>query len=343
MLSLGVLDQSPVGPDGSAEAALRRTIELARLADRLGYSRFWVSEHHNARSLAGVSPEVLISAVGAHTSRIRIGSGGVLLPHYSPYKVAENFRVLEGLYPGRVDLGIGRAPGGLHLVSQALRNGAPLSGDERLPELLKELAAYLEIGRPLGPDHPYRELEATPRVGTAPEVWLLGSSGFSAALAAQFGAGFSFAHFINGEGGQDAVRYYRKHYRPGPFGSRPQVSVCVYVLCADTDEQAEWEAMAMDLRLLANEKGEFRRPFPTPEEAAARPYTERERASIAKNRKRMIVGGPQRVREALEAFAESYGAEEVLVVCGMSDFRLRLRSYQWLAALFPNSSERHFR
>lgn len=334
MLKLGVLDQSPVGPDGNAAAALARTVELARLADRLGYTRFWVSEHHNTRSLAGASPEVLLSAVGAHTKRIRIGSGGVLLPHYSPYKVAENFRVLEGLYPGRIDLGIGRAPGGMPLVSRALRSGLPPGSDERLPESLLELAAYLEMGKPLAPDHPLYGLEATPRVDTAPDVWLLGSSCHSAALAARLGAGFSFAHFINGGGGHDAVRYYRRHFRPGPFGTRPRLSVCVYVLCADTDALAEREARTNDLRLLLNEKGEFRRPYPTPEEAAVYPYTEGDRARMAENRKRMIVGGPDRVRRALLAFADSYGVDEVLVACSMSDGRLRLRSYEWLAALF---------
>ncbi|CAM3838139.1 LLM class flavin-dependent oxidoreductase [Cohnella lubricantis] len=334
-LTLGVLDQSPIGPGENAQAALRHTLELASATDRMGYSRFWVSEHHNAPGLAGSSPEVLLAAIGAYTRHIRIGSGGVLLPHYSPYKVAENFRVLEGLYPGRIDLGIGRAPGGMPLSSVALRGGAPKQPDERFPESLRELASYLEISPPLGREHPLAGLKATPLVETVPELWLLGSSGYSAAAAAQMGSGFSFAHFINGYGGQGAVRDYRRHYRPGPLGAQPKVNVCVFVICTDSDAAAEREASAMDLRLLYQEKGEFGKPFPTPEEASAYPYSEWDRTRIAENRQRMIVGGPDRVRSALTAFAASYGAEEVMVNCLMSDFRLRMRSYELLAEMFP--------
>lgn len=334
-LKLGVLDQSPIGPGENAQIALRHTLELAGLVDRLGYSRFWVSEHHNAAGLAGSSPEVLLAAIGAHTRRIRIGSGGVLLPHYSPYKVAENFRVLEGLYPGRCDLGVGRAPGGMPLSSIALRNGAPKVSDERLPDRLRELASYLEIAPPLGQEHPLAGLRATPQIDTVPELWLLGSSGYSAAVAAQMGGGFSFAHFINGYGGQGAYRDYLKHYRPGPLGARPKANVCVFVICADDDEIAEREAKAMDLRLLYHEKGEFGKPFPTPEEAAAYSYSEWDRVRIGENRNRMIVGGPDRVKQALTAFADSYGTNEVLVTCIMSDFRLRMRGYELLAEIFP--------
>ncbi|GIO13880.1 hypothetical protein J19TS2_34350 [Cohnella xylanilytica] len=333
-LKLGVLDQSPIGRGEDAVVAFKHTLELARAADRLGYSRFWVSEHHDTTGLAGSSPEVLLAAIGANASRIRIGSGGVLLPHYSPYKVAENFRVLEALYPGRCDLGIGRAPGGMPLASIALRNGAPKPPEERFPETLRELGAYLESGPPLGPEHPLAELRATPRVGTVPEIWLLGSSGYSAAVASRMGAGFSFAHFINGYGGQGAVWDYLRSFRPGPLGTMPRVNACVFVICADTDAIAEWEASSMDLRLLYNEKGEFGRPFPTAEEAAAYPYSEWDRARIADNRKRMIVGGPDRVRKALAAFADSYRTDEVIVTCIMSDFRLRMRSYELLAELF---------
>jgi len=334
LLKLGILDQSPIGTGENATTALWHTIELARRADRLGYSRFWVSEHHDSGSLAGSSPEVLLSAIGSHTSHIRIGSGGVLLPHYSPYKVAENFRILEGLYPGRVDLGIGRAPGGMPLSSLALRGDGASSRDDKLPEMLAELGAYLETGAPLPKEHPLAGLTATPKVGTVPEIWLLGSSGFSAALAARMGAKFSYAQFINGNGGQSATSEYSRGYRPGPLGRKPQVSVCVFVVCADSDLIAEREAKAMDLRLLQQEKGEYFRSFPTPEEAAAYPYTEWERARIAENRKRMIVGGPARVRSSLLALADSYRTDEVLVACMMSDFRLRLRCYELLADLF---------
>ena len=333
-LKLGVLDQSPLGPGEDASRALRNTLALARVADRLGFARYWVSEHHNAAGLAGSSPEVLISAIGANTSRIRIGSGGVLLPHYSPYKVAENFRVLEGLFPGRVDLGIGRAPGGMPLTSQALRGEQAKANEARFEEMLKELAAYLEIGEPLPPEHPLSGLKATPGVRTAPEIWLLGSSGYSAALASHYGAGFAFAHFINGAGGQGAVRDYRSHFRPGPLGKRSRATACVFVFCADSDAIAEREAAAMDLRLLRHERGEYGLPYPTPEEALVYPYAEWERERVRDNRNRMIVGGPETVKRRLEQFADGYGTNEVMVASMMSDFRLRVRGYELLSELF---------
>ncbi|MFC5701224.1 LLM class flavin-dependent oxidoreductase [Cohnella faecalis] len=333
-LKLGVLDQSPIGRGETAATALQHTLALARAAERWGYSRFWVSEHHDSKSLAGSSPEVLLAAIGAHTSRIRIGSGGVLLPHYSPYKVAENFRVLEGLYAGRVDLGIGRAPGGMPLSSRALRKDSPKEPDEHFPQSLRELAAYIGKGERLEPTHPFAELNASPHVDTTPEVWLLGSSIYSAAVAAQMGAGFSFAHFINGEGGQGAVRDYLKHFRPGPLGDRPNVSACVFVICAETDEAAEGEARLTDLRLLYLEKGQFQQPFPTMEEANAYPYCDWDRLRITENRKRIIVGGPSKVKKELESFADSYRTNEILVTCIMSDFNKRVRSYERLADLF---------
>jgi luciferase family oxidoreductase group 1 len=242
--------------------------------------------------------------------------------------------LLEGLYPGRVDLGIGRAPGGMPLASRALRNDQRRVSDERFPDVLRELAAYLEIGEPLGADHPFHGLRASPHVKTAPELWLLGSSGFSAAAAAELGAGFSFAHFINGDGGQGAVRDYLAHFRPGPLGHTPRVSVCVTVLCADDDETAERHASLLDLRLLLLERGEFSRPFPKEEEAAAYPYTEYDRARMRDNRNRMIVGGPEKVKRQLTAFAENYHTDEVLVTCFMSEFRDRVRCYELLAQLF---------
>ncbi|MFD2329967.1 LLM class flavin-dependent oxidoreductase [Cohnella sp. GCM10020058] len=333
MLRLGVLDQSPVLSGGDAAQALRDTVELARLAEGLGYSRFWVSEHHNATGLAGSSPEVLLSAVGSRTSRIRIGSGGVLLPHYSPYKVAENFRVLEGLYPGRIDLGIGRAPGGMPLVSRAMGREAGKDKEAGFVNSLHELAAYLNLGPPLGPGHPLAGLAAAPAVRTQPEAWLLGSSSHSAQVASAMGAGFAFAHFINGQGGQSAARAYRKGFRPGPLGALPRVAVCIFVVCMDDDSQAEREAASLDLRLLLNEKGEFGRPVPSREEARAYAYSAADRARIAENRSRMIVGGPDRVKRMLYALASSYGADEIIVNCITADAASRSASLGRVAGL----------
>ncbi|MBB6669660.1 LLM class flavin-dependent oxidoreductase [Cohnella nanjingensis] len=334
MLKLGILDQSPVLTGEGAAEALRHTLALAQGADRLGYTRFWVSEHHNAKGLAGSSPEVLLAAIGAHTSRIRIGSGGVLLPHYSPYKVAENFRLLEGLYPGRVDLGIGRAPGGMPLVSQALGRSSGKEREEAFERSLTELGSFVGTGTPLETEHPLAGLSATPDVPTVPDVWMLGSSGYSATVAAKLGARFAFAHFINGHGGQSAVRDYLRHYRPGPLGGKPGVAVCVFVLCGEDDEEAEREARALDLRLLYLEQGEFNRAVPSDEEAERYAYSAWDRARIADNRSRMIVGGPATVARLLPAFARSYGADEVIVTCMMSRADRRLRSYERLARLF---------
>lgn len=331
-MKLGVLDQTPVPRGGTAEEAMRNTIELAKLTDRLGYSRYWVSEHHDTPGLAGSSPEVLLGAIGAHTSRIRIGSGGVLLPHYSPYKVAENFRVLEALYPGRVDLGIGRAPGGMPRSSFALRYGRAKPKDEQWPDVLKELADYLGDGAPEG--HELEGLQATPLAASKPDVWLLGSTDFSAKVAAQLGAGFSFAHFINGDGGHGVLADYMKSYRPGPLGESPRANVCVMAVCADSDEEAERIARLIDLRLLLFEKGEFRREMPTFEEAELYPYTEYDRSRISDNRNRMLVGGPDRIEAAMRRFQADYGVEEILVTAITDSQASRLRSYELLAERF---------
>ncbi|MEK0316412.1 LLM class flavin-dependent oxidoreductase [Cohnella sp. 56] len=340
MLKLGILDQSPVWTGGDAARSLRSTIGLAGLAERLGYSRFWVSEHHSAAGLAGSSPEVLLAAIGAHTSRIRIGSGGVLLPHYSPYKVAENFKVLQALYPGRLDLGIGRAPGGMPIVSRAMGRESGKDKEEGFAQSLRELGAYIGSGPPLEAGHPLAGLAAMPEVSGVPEVWLLGSSLHSAQVASEMGAGFAFAHFINGRGGQEVVREYRRRYRPGPLGGVPRVAVCVFVVCMDTDAAAEREAAALDLRLLQGDKGDYGKPVPGREEALRYPYSAQDRARIAANRSRMVVGGTARVSRALPAFAQSYGADEVIVNCMTADPDSRDRCYKLLARLFLNGDAR---
>ncbi|MEK8132883.1 LLM class flavin-dependent oxidoreductase [Paenibacillus filicis] len=331
-LKLGILDQSALMPGDTPTDAFRRTIELAKLGERWGYSRFWVSEHHDTPRLAGSSPEVLLGALGAHTSRIRIGSAGVLLPHYSPFKIAENFRVLEALYPGRIDLGIGRAPGGMPIASQALRYGRTKPSDEQLPDVLRDLGGFLADS--LEPGHRFEGVRAAPFVETKPDIWLLGSSSFSAERASELGAAFSFAHFINGDGGHEAVKGYFDSYRPGPLGSEPRANVCVIAICADTDEEAERLALPVELALLLLEQGQFQRPFPTYEEALAYPYTEWDRMRIQVNRSRMLVGGPVSIREQMLNFAGDYGVEELIVVTFGADPAARLRSYELLAQTF---------
>ena len=263
---LSVLDQSPVRSGSTPADAIHETLDLARAADRLGYHRYWLAEHHSTAGLAGSSPEVLIGQVAAVTSGIRVGSGGVMLTHYSPLKVAENFRVLETLFPGRIDLGIGRAPGSDPLTARALSHGPGALGLEHFPNQIADLIAFLGDGLPAG--HPFAGVRAMPTGPTAPNVWLLGSSGDSAAYAAHFGTGFSFAHFINDEGGAEVVRAYREHFRPSPWLAAPRASVAAFAVCADTEAEAERLARSRDLflvRLRSGRPGPYppsRRPWP---------------------------------------------------------------------------------
>ncbi|NEW06931.1 LLM class flavin-dependent oxidoreductase [Paenibacillus sp. SYP-B3998] len=333
MLKLSILDQSPVSSGSTHKEALQQTIRLAQAADRLGFTRFWVSEHHNSAGLAGSSPEVFISTLAARTSRIRLGSGGVLLPHYSAYKVAENFRMLEALYPGRIDLGIGRAPGGTPHTAKALRGGSAdlFEGLERFPAQVTDLLRFLTDS--VEPGHRFEGIRATPLVESTPQVWLLGSTGQSGVYASQAGAAFCFAHFINGAGGQQAVRSYRKSFRPSELNVVPQATVCIHVLCADTDEEADRLAASFDLRILQVEKGEFTGVL-SPEEAAAYPYTEWDRTRVRDNRSRMIIGGPQQVKEQLLSLAKSYEVDEVMVVAGGYCMETRLRTCELLSEIF---------
>ena len=299
-LKLSILDQSPIAEGMSPEAALENTVKLAQYAENLGYNRFWVSEHHDTNSLAGSSPEVLIAHLAAKTERIRVGSGGVMLPHYSAYKVAENFRVLEGLNPGRIDLGIGRAPGGMPRASLALNNGSYRDVNQ-YPEQIDDLLGYLTDELP--ETNPYEGLQASPIIGSTPDVWMLGSSPSSAMLAAEKGLPYTFAQFINGEGGPSYTREYRKNFNPSKVLNQPKNMAAVFVICAETDKEAERVASSIDLSMIMMEQGMRSNGTPSPEKAAAYQYSPFERARIMENRKRMVVGNPQKVQE------EAVGAE----------------------------------
>ncbi|MBH8596937.1 MULTISPECIES: LLM class flavin-dependent oxidoreductase [unclassified Thermoactinomyces] len=329
MIKLSVLDQSPIPEGKTAEEALADTARLAQETEKLGFHRFWVSEHHFTRSLAGSSPEVLISHLAAKTEKMRIGSGGVMLPHYSAYKVAENFKVLEALYPNRIDLGLGRAPGGMPLATKALQEGK-ISYADHYPQQIADLISFLHDH-----EHPeYPGLRATPLIGTAPEIWLLGSSGGSALLAAQQGAGYAFAQFINGEGGADVVRFYREHFRPSQLNQQPQTILAIFVVCAETDDEAEHLAASLDLSLLLIEKGGAANGIPSVETALRYPYSAYDRYRIKENRKRMIVGSKERVKERILQLGEEYGTEEFMIVTLMHDFASKLKSYRLLAEAF---------
>jgi luciferase family oxidoreductase group 1 len=329
-LALSVLDQSPIGSGRTSQDALQETLDLARLAERLGYTRYWVAEHHNSGSLAGSAPEILITRIASVTSSIRVGSGGVMLSHYSPLKVAETFRVLHTLFPGRIDLGLGRAPGSDGVTAYALAQGRPMP-IERFPEQLRDLDAYLHDAVPA--DHPFPGVRALPQGSGAPEIWLLGSSGQSAAYAAYFGFAFSFAHFINQVGSTEVLAGYRAAFRPSARLAAPRASLAVRVLCADTEEEALRlnSSFALSrLRMGRNHRG----PVPTVEEALAYPYTEAERAEIAQITRRAVVGDPVQVKARLEQMAAEHEANELVMVTICHDPMARQRSYELLAEAF---------
>jgi len=328
---LGVLDQSPIRSGGTPTEAIQETLILAEHADRLGYARYWLAEHHSSGGLAGAAPEVLMGQVAARTSRIRVGSGGVMLSHYSPLKVAENFRVLEALFPGRIDLGIGRAPGSDQRTARALRHGPGAVPLEHFPQQLADLIGFLHDELPEG--HPYGGVRAMPAGPSAPPIWILGSSSDGAALAAHFGTAFSYAHFINAVGGVDATRFYRESFRPSVRLDAPQASVAVFALCAETEAEAERLARCRDLFIVRLYTGRFG-PFPSVEEAEAYQYSPPERAIVAEARRRTVAGTPEQVKARLEALAAEYDVDELVIVTITHDFKARLRSYELLAEAF---------
>jgi luciferase family oxidoreductase group 1 len=328
VLPLGVLDQSPVRSGGTPADAVHETLELAELADRLGYHRYWLAEHHSTPGLAGSCPEILVGPVAARTSRIRVGTGGVMLTHYSPLKVAEQFRMLETLYPGRIDLGLGRAPGSDGRTARALRGWGDLAELSRYPERVAELAALLRDDVP--PGHPLAGVRAMPGGPGAPELWLLGSSDASAACAAALGAAFSFAHFISDHQGAAITRAYRAAFRPSSLRETPRASVAAFVVCAETAAEARRLARSRELFTLRLRTG---RPglYPTVEEAEAYPYAPAEWAVVEDVRRRMVTGTPAEVGERLRALAAEYAADEVVVVTITHDPKARRRSYELVA------------
>ncbi len=328
-ITLSVLDQVPVKSGSTAAAALRETLELAEHVDRLGYRRYWLAEHHNSSALSCASPEILIPLVAERTSRIRVGSGGVMLPHYSPLKVAEEFRLLETLYPGRIDLGIGRAPGSDQLTAAVLAYGREL-GIDRYPDQVVQLIDFL-AGHEL--EHPlYGRVRATPDVATTPELWLLGSGIDSAVLAGQLGCAYSHAHFINPSSTAEALERYRAEFRPGVLDA-PLANVGVSALCADTDDEADRLSLSRYLWWVKITRGEYG-PFPSVAEAQDYPYTDSDRVTLEKLRRRSLVGSPERVRERLTALADELAVDELVILTITHDPAARRRSYELLASAF---------
>jgi luciferase family oxidoreductase group 1 len=316
-LRLSVLDQSPIPEGASAGDALRNTLDLARAADRLGYSRYWLAEHHATPGLACASPEVMIGPVAAATDHLRVGSGGIMLPHYSALKVAETFSMLSGLFPGRIDLGLGRAPGSSQAVARALQRDRRLPAPDDFPDQLTELLDYFE----------------SPATSFAsPEFWLLGSSPQSAIWAAERGLPYAFADFINSDGAPFAASY-RLTFKPSHRLQQPKVVVCAWAICADTQEEALRLSLSARMMMLLLFRGVL---IPVPPIEKAEEFLAKEGVAPQSLpiRRRIIAGDPQQVRAALESVATEYGAEEVFVVNILYDHAARVRSYELIAAAF---------
>lgn len=329
-LVLSVLDQSPISEGMTGADALKNSVDLAQLCDALGFRRYWVAEHHATPMLACASPEALIGPIASLTSQIKVGSGGLMLPHYSPLKVAETFSMFAGLFSGRIDLGVGRAPGSDPRTAYALQRDRRQAAPDDFPDQLVELIAYLEDRLP--PDHPFRELAKLPGLPHAPEVHLLGSSPQSGIWAGQLGLPYVFADFINPQGASIAARY-RDEFAPSERLAQPRTTVAVWALVAETDAEAERLSASHRMAMRLFLRGTLIKVPPV--ETALRFLAEDPRGERLHNRpRRRIAGSPQKVRREIEAVATEYGAEEVMVVTITHEHAARRRSYELIAEAF---------
>jgi luciferase family oxidoreductase group 1 len=332
---LSVLDVSPVSSGSNSAQALRNTLELARLADRLGYERYWLAEHHNLPTIASSAPEIMIGHVANVTERIRVGAGGIMLPNHAPLKVAETFRVLEALHPKRIDLGIGRAPGTDPVTATALRRSQDGLGADDFPERFGELLAFSGGGFPK--DHPFRSVVAMPSDIELPPIWLLGSSGYSATAAGKMGLGYAFASHFSPADPAPAMRAYRENFESSKDFVHASAILAVAVICGETGEHAQRLASSMELAWVRMRSGKPG-PLPSPEEAMGFPYTPAERRLADAYRSMQVVGDPSTVSTRIEELAERTLAEEVMVTTNVYDHAERLRSYERLAAAFETAT-----
>src|SRR5215469_13888419 len=331
MIPLSVLDLSVVTTATKPAAALRNSIDLACHVDGLGYIRYWLAEHHNLASVASPAPDVMIGQIAAATKNLRVGSGGVMLPNHAPLVVAERFKMLEALFPGRIDLGLGRAPGTDGATAYALRSRLDRREGDDFLERLHELVLWET--RDFPPGHPYNNVVAMPDDTPLPPIWLLGSSDYSSELAAQVGMGFAFAHHFASHDAVDAMVNYRKHFKPSGFRATPHAILAVAVVAAETDAEAERLASSMDLNRLRRDRGQYL-PLPSPEEALAYPYTAAERAHVARNRSRLFVGSPSTVMQKLQPMIDVSKPDELMVITAVFDHEARKKSYSLLADAF---------
>jgi len=334
-LRLSVLDQSPVTEGSTPGEALERSVVLARHVDELGYRRYWMSEHHAMDTLACTAPEIMLARIGVETKRIRIGSGGIMLPHYTALKVAEVFRTLHALYPGRIDLGIGRAPGGGPIEALALRRSRKTPMEDDFPDQVSELLAFLDGRFPEG--HPFSRVRVMPAMPGGPDVWMLGSSMWSSAAAIEFGLPYSFAHFFSPVKTREAIETYMRGFRGGPYRSQPEATVAVGVIGADSQEEAEYLAASVKLLQRQIRLGD-RRPVASPEDALQELRALGEVPLEEGEWPRYFVGTPSLVREQLEQMAGELGISELIVNTIVWDHEKRMRSYELLAEVFELQS-----
>jgi luciferase family oxidoreductase group 1 len=337
MTPLSVLDLSPVTTATPGAAALRNSLDLARLADQLGYTRYWLAEHHNIPSIASSAPEIMIGQIAAATMHIRVGSGGVMLVNHAPLMVAERFKVLEALFPGRIDLGLGRAPGTDSVTSYALRRRQDARDGDDFLERFQELL-LLERGN-LPEGHPFRGVHAVPTDVALPPIWLLGSSGYSAELAAAVGMGFAFAHHFAEHDAASAMLSYRAHFKPSPQLTQPYAILATAVVAADTDAEAERIAASAGLHFVNRLKGQYL-PLVAPEEAAAHSYSPIERERLAQHLARLAVGGIDTVMRRLVPLIEATRADELMITSLIYDHAARRRCYEVLAEAFALAPRR---
>jgi len=329
-MKLSVLDHSHVNEGRTVRDALNETVILAQETEKMGYNRFWVSEHHGSQALASSSPEVLIAHIAAHTESIRVGSGGIMLPHYSSYKVAENFKLLEALHPGRIDVGLGRAPGGFPIATRALQEHKRVDID-LYPQQVADLNDYLHDDHPA--NHRFAGLRAFPQTDTVPELWLLGSSDGSAKIAAQLGTSYAFAQFF-GAAGDEPLQHYHAYFRPSVYQSKPQALAAVMVICSDTEEEARQLAKSNELFFLKLLSGQELGYLPSVKTAAEYPYSAVELQAIEQMRSRRFIGTPGQVKEGLKRYADRLHLDELMIVSHIHDFDKRIQSYRHVAEAF---------
>lgn len=330
MISLSILDQVPIPIGQTATETVAQSVKLAQYAENLGYRRYWFAEHHSTKGLASSAPEILIAHAAALTASIRLGSGGVLLPQYSPFKVAETFMQLESLTPGRIDLGVGRSPGGTMKTRLALTDNIKKSLSA-FPRQLSDLSDFLTGSLPT--DHPFYGIKAVPQNPTFPSLWELGMGENSAKQAAELGLGYVFGHFIDPSRGQEAFHAYHEAFQPSAFFNEPASLAAIFVICGETDEHAEELALSQDLWLLRVEKGLDSR-IPSIEEATSYSYTETDTEKIARNRQRMVIGSSETVKERLLQLSKQYKMSEFMVLTNVHSFEERRKSFERLARLF---------